>query len=134
MSTRRSIRISGEVFDDILGFCKENNISMSMFLEERIKEYLYRIKPYPRSENWSGQESWILFVTYSGKTDLEKNELIQVAVGRRGGTCEGGLSFTFDSTGTSNRFLAQESKKRVLQEVQGVEAEVYRYKIDHGMD
>lgn len=107
---------------------------MAMFLEERIKEYFYRIKPYPRSENWAGQEAWALFVTYDGKLDLEKNELIQIAVGRRGGTCEGGLSFTFDAMGASNKFLAQESKKRVLQDVRGVEAEAYRYKIDHGMD
>ncbi len=134
MSKRRSIKIPDEVYDHILAFCKENNISMAMFLEDRIKEYFYRIQSYPLNENWAGQESWALFVTYEGKKDIQKNELIQISVGRRGGTCEGGLSFTFDAMGASNKLLAQESKRRVLEDIKGIEAEAYRYRIDHGMD
>lgn len=123
-----------DVYSRILEFCEENDISMSSFLETRIEEYMDAIKPYPIQENWAKQESWILTVTYEGNRDLEKDGLIQIYAGKRGGHCENGLSFIFDGQGLSNGFLAKESKKRVLENIQNVEVEARRYKIDYGMD
>lgn len=133
MAKRHSIKLNREVCDKVFNHCQENNISMSKFLEDRIREYLYPTKSCTMQEHWTGHEPWILTASYKGERDFIKDELIQISVGRRGATSEHGLSFIFDESGASNKLLAKESKKRIARDVHGVEAKVYRIRLDHGM-
>lgn len=133
MRKRRSVRVSSKVYKKILDFCVENNISMSRFIEDRIKSYEEIALLRFVQGNWSTQESWILIVTYDGDRSQEKDMNIQIHAGKRGGYCENGLSFIFDDRGMSNEFLAKEAKKRILRNVQSVSAGAWRCRLDHGM-
>lgn len=130
MAKRHSIKFTEEDYEKILLFCKENNISSSSFLESRISEYTDKVEYRPLQGNWATRELWILFVSYD---DPSLQDPIQVSAGRRGAICEDGMVFIFNHQGVSNWFLAQECKKRILQDVEHVEAEAHKYKIDHGM-
>jgi hypothetical protein len=133
MRKRRSIRVSDMVYEKISDFCEENNVSMSKFIENRISEYKSMVSSCPVKGNWSRHESWILTVTYNGKRDMKKDEAIQIFAGRRGAFCENGLSFIFDAHEMSNEFLAKETKKRILRNVNGISAGAWRCRLDHGM-
>jgi hypothetical protein len=39
VQTRRSISVSGPTYEVIRSYCRRNNVSMSEFIEERIREF-----------------------------------------------------------------------------------------------
>ena len=39
VQTRRSISVSGPTYEVIRSYCRRNNVSMSEFMEERIREF-----------------------------------------------------------------------------------------------
>lgn len=134
MAKRHSIKFTEETYQKILSFCNENNITTSAFLEERIRDYFDEINHRPAQANWAKNEFWVLSVLYGGDQNVPLNDQVQISIGRRGAECDGGLSFVFDSKGTDNSLVARSCKKRVLQDVNGIDAEAFRYRIDHGMD
>lgn len=131
---RRTIKIKKDVYDEVSQICKDKDTSIGMFIEQKANEYLQTIKPSPIQGNWSGHESWILFASYMGEQDIEKDELIQIVTGRRGGTCKGGICFIFNDEGMSNEASAKASRRRLLENVENIKVEVYRYRLDYGME
>lgn len=131
---RRTIKINKDVYEEVSRICKDEDTSISMFIEQKVNEYLQTVRPKPLQGNWSGHESWILFVSYMGERDTEKDELIQVVTGRRGGTCDDGICFIFNDAGVSNEASAKASRSRLLEKVENIKIEVYRYRLDYGME
>jgi hypothetical protein len=39
VQTRRSISVSGPTYEVIRSYCKRNNVSMSEFMEERVRDF-----------------------------------------------------------------------------------------------
>jgi hypothetical protein len=103
---------------------------MSYLVQSCTDYYFDVVEHRPLLESLTSRESWILVTSYDGKRDLKKDELIQIFVGKRGATCEDGLSFIFDSKKLSNSFLAERAKKRVLYNVPDLKADIWRYKIE----